>query len=240
MKKYAMLSLMAVLALGACDDDDDDPLGPSNSAEIRVVNASTGVPSVSLRRGDTELAGGVAFQTASSCSNLRRVPTGSQELEFRATANPATTKTVTFNFAAGQRYTVVLYGPTNNLQAVVIPDEATPVAAGANNNRLRFINATTTAGDIFATTATGTITGTPTVANLAGGAGTTGAAMYQNIANTNVRFRMFNTGTTAGNPRGDYTINTTTNFPASRNATIVFTDAATGQSVTGFQINNCS
>jgi hypothetical protein len=240
MKKYAMLSLMVVLAFGACDDDDDDPLGPSNSAEIRVVNASTGVPSVSLLRNGNEILGGVAFQTASSCSNLRRVPTGSQTLQFRATANPATTEDVTFTFAAGQRYTVVLYGPANNLNAVVIPDEPTPVAAGANSNRLRFINAQTTAGDIFATTATGTITGTPTVANLGAGSGTTGATMYQNIATTNVRFRLFNTGVTTGNPRGDYTINTAASFPTSRNATIVFTDAATGQTVTGFQINNCS
>ena len=242
MKKYAILSLMAVLALGACDDDDDDGdvLGPTNSAEIRIVNASAGVPSVSLRRGNSEILGGIAFQTASSCTNLKRVPSGSQTLEFRATANPSTTKSVTFNFVAGQRYTVVLYGPANNLQAVVLDDEPTAGTATANNNRLRFINAQTTAGDIFATTATGTITGTPTVNNLGAGSSTTGATMYQNIANTNVRFRLFNDNVTTGNPRGDYTINTTTNFPASRNATIVFTDAATGQTVTGFQINNCS
>ena len=237
MKKYAMLSLMAVLALGACDDDDDS-LGPSNSAEIRVVNASPGIPSVGLFRGGDQLVGGVTFQNASSCSNLQRVPAGTQTLEFRATASPTTTKTVQANFVAGERYTVVLFGPTNNLQAYVLQDEKTPVAATANNNRLRFINATPTAGDIYWTTAAGTIGGTANVGNLASGASTTGASLYQNIANTNVRFRLTNVGSTTA--RGDYTINTTTNFPASRNATIVFTDAATGSTTTGFQINNCS
>ena len=238
MKKYAMLSLMAALALGACDDADD-LLGPNNSAEIRVVNASTGLPSVGLFRNGSQLVSGVGFQTASSCSNLRRVPSGSQTLEFRSTANPATVKSVTATFAAGQRYTVVLFGPANNLQAVVLQDEENPVAATENNNRIRFINATPTAGDIFWTTATDPITGNANVANLGSGASTSGANLYRNIADANVRFRLFNVGATT-NPRGDYTINTTTSFPASRNTTIVFTDAATGGTTTGFQINNCA
>jgi hypothetical protein len=238
MTKYALLSLLAVLALGACDDDDDS-LGPSNSAEIRVVNASAGVPSVSLFRNGTQIVGGVGFQQSSSCSNLRRVPTGNQTLEFRATANPATTKTVSANFAAGQRYTVLLSGPSNNLQAVVLQDEQTPVNATANNNRIRFINATASAGDIYATTAAGAIAGNPTVANLAAGASTSGATIYQNIANTNVRFRLVNPATTTP-VRGDYTINTGASYPASHVTTLIFTDAATGQTITGFQMNNCS
>jgi hypothetical protein len=234
------MSLMAVLALGACDDDDEDPLGPSNSAEVRVVNASAGVPSVNVFRGNDQIAGGVGFQSAQACSSIERVPSGNQTLQFRSTTNPAVTEDVgPFNFVAGQRYTVILYGPANNLQAAVIADEATPGTATTGNNRLRFINAQTTAGDIFATTPTGTITGNPTVANLGGGTGTTGTTMYRDIATGSTRFRLFNTGTTTGNPRGDYTLSTT-GFPTSRNATIVFTDAATGQTATGFQINNCS
>lgn len=62
--------------------------------------------------------------------------------------------------------------------------------------------------------------------------------MYQSIANTNVRFRLFNTGTTA-TARGDYTWSAT-GLPASRNSTIVFTDAATQGGATAFRINNCS
>ena len=240
MKKYAILSLMAVLALGACSDDDEDTLGPSNSAEIRVVNASNGVPSVGLFRGSSQLLGGVGFQTASSCDNIKRVPAGQQTLEFRSTASASVTKSVPFNFVAGQRYLVVLYGPSNNLSAVVLPEQSTTTTAGTNMNRLRFINATTTAGDIYATTAAGTITGTPTVGNLSGGGSTSGTTMYQDIANTNVRFRLFNTSTTTGTPRGDYTINTTNSFPTSRNAAIVFTDAVTAGGATAFQINACS
>ena len=237
MKKYAMLSLMAVLAVGACDDDDDS-LGPNNSAEIRVVNASTGIPTVGLFRGGNQLVGGVGFQSASSCANLQRVPSGQQTLEFRSTASPTTTKSVTATFVAGERYTIVLHGPTNALEVAVLQDEKSPVAATQNNNRLRFINATATPGDIYWTTADGTIGGTANVNDLAAGASTTGANLYQNVASTNVRFRL--TGATNTTVRGDYTINTTTSFPASRNATIVFTDAATGSTTTGFQINNCS
>ena len=237
MKKYAMLSLMAVLALGACDDDDDDSLGPTNSAEIRVVNASTGVPSVGLFRGGDQIIGGVGFQVAPSCSNIERVPSGTQTLEFRATASPTTTKTVQHNFVAGQRYTVVLYGPSNNLQAVVLQDQPSVTAATAGNNRVRFINATTTAGDIFATANTNTPTGNPTVANLGAGASTSGATLYQHITTANNIFRLYNTGTTA-TARGTFTFSNT-GLPEHRNATIIFTDAATVGGPTAIQVNDC-
>ena len=238
MKKYAILSMMLVLALGACDDDDEDTLGPSNSAEVRVVNASTGVASVGLFRGGSQLLGGVGFQTASACDNLKRVPAGNQTLEFRSTASPTTTKTVQHNFVAGQRYLVLLSGPSNNLVATVFEDPAVTNAT-TGNNRLRFINTTTTAGDIFATAnTTANPTGAATVANLAGGASTSGTTMFREVPTGNAAFRLYNVGATT-NPRGTYTLSTT-GFPASRNATIVFTDAATGSTTTGFQVNACS
>jgi hypothetical protein len=232
-----MLSLMAMIALGACGDDDD-PVSSQEVAEVRVVNASPGTPSVTVAISNRTLVTDVAFQTASGCSSTLRVPAGNQIINFRASATSSTNvKAIPFSFVAGQRYTIVLFGPSNNLQAAVVPDEATPGTAGANANRLRFINATSTAtaADIFGTTATGTIGGTPQVANLASGAGTAGTTMYQDIANTNVRFRLFNTGTTA-TARGDFTLGTFTN---SRNATIVFTDAATTGGPTAFQVNSC-
>jgi hypothetical protein len=239
MKKYAILSLMAVLALGACDDDDDDSLGPSNSAEIRVVNASVGVPTASLYRGNDQLIGGVAFQSASSCDNLERIPSGQQTIEFRSTTDPNVRKSTPATFTAGQRYTVVLYGPANNLQIAVVPDQQTVTAASASNNRLRFINATTTAGDIFATaTATGNPTGAATVANLGGGTGTSGATQYREIPTTSGVFRLYNVGNTT-TPRGTLTFSNT-GLPTSRNATIIFTDAATGGTTTALQMNECS
>ena len=71
---------------------------------------------------------------------------------------------MTYNFLPGQNYTVVYYG-TNNV--VVYPETFTAPSTG--NAALRFVNATGSAGDLYLTTPTGTISGTPTVLNFAAG-----------------------------------------------------------------------
>ena len=236
MKKYAILSLMAVLALGACDDDDD-PAGTGGTAQVRVVNATTvsgtttnTYNSVGLFRGTTQVVGGVAASNASGCGTTYTVPAGSQTLHFRATGATAQVGTVTHNFVAGRRYTVVLYGTNNTVQAKVFEEE-TQQNAAANTRRVRFINASTnaTAGDVYATaTATTNPTGSATASNI----GTGAQSGYFNVANTNNAFRFYNTGTTT-TARTSYTLNTT-GFPASNNTTVIFTDTG------AFQVNNCS
>lgn len=240
MKKYAFLSLLAVLALGACDDDDD-PTGNTQTAQVRVVNATTATTgtnnftSVSLFRGATgtnQVVGGVpagvntSTVNASACSPTLTVPSGSQTLRFRATGGSTDAASVTHNFVAGRRYVVVLTGNNNTGLAARVFEE-TAANATSGNRRIRFINASSTAGDIFATpTTTGTPTGTPTA--VAAGA----ASDFVSVANANTGFRIFNTGTTT-TARQSLTLNTT-NFPASGNAMVIFTEAG------AFQVNACS
>src|SRR5687767_1420985 len=237
MKKFAMLSLAAVLALGACDDD---PTGNDDEAQVRIVNATTGTNFVSVNafRGTTELVTGVAAGGASSCGTTYTVPAGNQTINFRTIAGGTTNhESITFNFQADQKYTVILYGTNADLRAMVVQDEAVQQNATAGNRRLRFINASTsnTAADIFArTTSTGNPTaGTASATNVAAGAAATANnSIYFSIPTTNNIFQLYNTGTVA-NPRATYTLSTT-GFPGSGNSTIVFTDTG------AFQINNCS
>ena len=247
MKKFAILSLMAVLALGACDDDDD-PTGNDNEAIVRVVNATTVATggnntyaAIDAFRGTgtgTQLGGTVQAGAQTVCSQTIEVPAGSQQLNFRT---PGSTTNVagaarTFNFTAGRRYTIIFYGTPTNPQSMVVEDLEGTATSG--NRRVRFINATTnaTAADIYArsTTATTFPTGTTaTFTNVATGtAAGTGAAMYANIPTANTTFQIFNTGATTGTARASYTLNSST-IPAS-GTTIVFTDQG------AYQINNCS
>ena len=240
MKKYAFLSLLAVLALGACDDDDD-PAGTGGTAQVRVVNATTATTgtntytSVSLFRGtSTQVVGGVAAGSssgtvnASACSPTLTVPAGSQTLNFRATGQTTNAASVTHNFVAGKRYLVVLTGNNNaGLNATVV--EETQENATSGNRRIRFFNASGTAGDIYATANTTTApTGTPT----AGGLAARGASSYTAVPTANTGFRIYNTNTTT-TARQSLTLNTT-NFPASGNAWVFFTEAG------AFQVNACS
>ncbi len=240
MKKYAMLSLMAVLALGACDDDDD-PTGNDDTAQVRIVNATTGSNFVAVNalRGNTEIVTGVQAGAGSSCATTYTVPAGNQTINFRTIAGGTTNQEqISFNFQADQKYTIILYGTNTDLRAMVVQDELTQQAATAGNRRLRFINASTnnTAADIFArTSSTGNPTaGTANATNVASGsAATANSSMYFLIPNANNVFQLYNTGTVT-NPRATYTLSTT-NFPTSGNSTIIFTDASTA-----YQINNCS
>ena len=235
MKKYAMLSLMAVLALGACDDDD--PVSP-NTAQVRIVNATTGATYASIHafRGNTEIVSGITAGVASVCATTYTVPSGSQTINFRTTAGGITNhEQIEFNFQANHRYTVVVYGTNADIRAMVV-DDGTQTNAPANQRRLRFINASVnnTAGDVYArANTTGAPTGAATVSNIASGtAGSVGGSNYVNLANTLNFFQFFNTGTTA-NARATYDATTAT-FPASANATIYFTDTG------AFKVNNCT
>src|SRR5688572_10243750 len=185
MKKYAMLSLMAVLALGACDDDDD-PSGPAQTASVRVINATTGTQTggIDVFRGTTSLSTGVAQGQGSACSQNLTVPAGSQTINVRLPGSATTVETITHNFVAGQRYTILIYGTNADMRSVVITDEATQGTGTAENRRIRFINASTTGNaDVYAVaTATTAATGTPTVGALTAGATT---STYTNVPNTN-------------------------------------------------------
>ena len=237
MKKYAILSLMAVLALGACDDDDD-PTGNNQTAQVRIVNATSATTgtntftSVNVFRGNDQLVGGVpagvstSTVNASACSPTLTVPTGSQTLNFRASGQTTNAASVTHTFVANRRYVVVLTGNNNTGLNAKVFEETTGTAA-SGNRRIRFFNASSTAGDIFASpTTTGAPTGSATVAGLA----TRTESNFIDVPNANVGFRIFNTGTTT-TARQSLTLNTT-NFPAS-GAMVFFTDAG------AFQVNAC-
>src|SRR5687768_7740491 len=101
MKKYAILSLMAVLALGACDDDDD-PTGNTGTAQVRVVNAATGTtyPTITAFNGNTAIGAGVAQGQGASCASTFTVPAGNRTINFRTTGSTANVAPVAYNFQA--------------------------------------------------------------------------------------------------------------------------------------------
>ena len=231
MKKYAVLSLMAVLALGACDDDD--PVTPPQTARVRVVNASIGNASVSAFHGNNAIATNVTFQTAGACGTTMNVPVGSQTITFRS--GPTTTSTqvatVPATFQANRDYTVALLGSGAGTRAVVFEDTR-PTSVTTGNNAVRIINATATGGDVFVTTPDGTPTGG--AINLGSGVGTSNA-IYREFPVANTRVRIFDPGSTT-EPRGTFTL---AGVPTSRMATVILTDAATAGGATGFQVNAC-
>ena len=230
--KYCSLVLVAAsaFALTACGNDTTEP---SNTASVRFVNASVINTAVNGTVGGTTVASNLAFQNSSSTGACVNVPAGSQTVGFNAASGGVTIGAgATANFEAGKRYTVVLYG--NGTTAVYQDNFATPTSG---NNAIRFINGTSTAADIFGTTASGSVTGSPTVSNLGAftATGSTGGTAFNSYANTNVRWRSFDVGTTS-TARGDFTL---ANMPSNGVTTVVFTPAASAGGATAFMVNPC-
>jgi hypothetical protein len=235
MKRFPFLPLLALLALNACDDDDD-PTGNDDVALVRIVNAAPEAAnaSVNVFEGTDQLVSGVGFQTASACSNLIELEPGQHTLAFRRPASATVDiETETFTFAANETYTVVLYNSGNNLDAFVLQDDQ-PATATAGNNMVRIINATNTAGDVYVTTPAGTVSGTADISNLAAGAATT-SNTFRPFPTAETRFRLTGVGNTT--VRGDRELQ---NVPSSRMTTVVFTEVSSGGgTVNAVQFNPC-
>lgn len=229
--------LAALIVAGACGGSDST--SPKNTANVRVVNASSSTANLNATAGTQSLSSGLSFQNTNAAATCTSINSGSQTINFTSGSSTTNIGSVTYNFLAGQNYTVVYYG-TNN--AVVYPETFTAPATG--NNALRFINATGSAGDIFLTTPTGTVSGTPTVPNLAAGSvsgfnssSAPGGTFVNTYPVANTRVRLFNVGQTNGTPRADFTIGT---MAANRVGTVVLSPAPSGGSTTGFLVNSCA
>jgi Domain of unknown function (DUF4397) len=219
----------APILLMACDDDEPAS-GSQQFAKIRVINASPTTATVTASIGSLNL-GTVAFRSGGA--GCFQVPVGSQTVTFTsggstvATAGP-------LNFQTGQPQTLVLFGTGTARTVSVLPDNFAAAATGMN--QIRFINAQTAAGDVFVTTPTGTVSGTPSASLASGAVSTGGSVGFLPFPTANTRIRLFNTGVTTGEPRTNFTLGT---LPASRTTTVVFVEAGTPAGATAFTVDPC-
>jgi hypothetical protein len=162
--RSVLLGLAAVAALSACDDDDD-PVSPPATAQVRVVHASADAPNVDVLVDGNAVLTNVPFKAA---SNYLAVPAGTRNLKVRATGSSTIVIDADATTTSGASYTVLATGPVAAIAPLVLEDDLTNPAAG--NIKLRLVHASPTAGtvDIYVTapgddlaTATPTLAGVP-------------------------------------------------------------------------------
>jgi len=217
----AMLATTAFATLAACNSDDNTTNPTPQTARVRVVNLDPSSANAGVYSNGSLVGSNVGFgASAASCID---VPVG-QSLSFRAAGGTTDlTTNASPGFAAGQNYTVVLYRSGGTAQSAILSD-ANITAPTTDNNGIRFFNATGTAGDVYVTAANGTISGTPSSANLAAGTATTGASAFGNFPTANTQIRMFNVGTSTGTPRVNTSF-TSGNLSAARTGTAFLTES---------------
>ena len=158
------LTLLATLAVSACNNDDD-VTAPATTAELRVVHASPDAPNVDVLVDNTAALTNVAYRAAST---YLQVPSGSRNLKVRATGTTTVVIDQTATLNQGSAYTVIATGRVASIAPLVLTDDQTSPAAG--NVRLRLVHASPAAGnvDIYVNAPTADITtATPTLANVA-------------------------------------------------------------------------
>jgi len=223
------LALLTLVAVAACNDDDE-ALTVANAASVQFVNAGT-AGTVFGTNGSTALSTSLATGAASSTCVL--VAPGSS-LGFSESGISVTSSSST-SLVAGQRYTAVLTGTGTSRTMFVLPEITGTITTG--NYGLRIINATSQTGNIFVTTPTGSATGTATStlgASTATG-GTTGTNGFMLTPTANTRVRFFGTAS-ATTPLADYTV---TNGTSGSATTVVFANNATG-GVIAFTVPQCT
>jgi hypothetical protein len=227
----SILAALLLAPLVACDDDGGTgPQGPV-FAHVRIVNAVLGSSNVEvLRTGESAPVATLDFREyTATCVD---VPAGTRTLTFQSGGTPLATVEATFG--AEDNWSVFLTAANGTYRAVALSDVH---RAATGNNALRFINASSSPGDVYATdpnAAPGP--STLAVGNLGPLALSNEEPPYLARPTTDTRVRFYDVGVTAGTPRGDITLR---DVLAARLATVVFTDPGTPPGVTAFIVLPC-
>lgn len=223
--KVLALGLVALGALAGCENTGTGPSGVvgTTSARVRFVNAISGVNGSLLLTSNGTVVG-TPQSFANGSATCVSVGSGNGRRLVFGTADPGGTAIVdslgslTTSLGAGGNYTIIATGTAADPRLLVLDNTAT--AATAGNANVRFVNATGTPVDFFATS--GTALGIPTAANIAANAA--GSFAVIPVTNSTLTFR--NVGSTAP------TFTSTGTFNAGQTYNVILLPNATS---TGFQ-----
>lgn len=163
-RRLALLGA-ALLTIGACDDDDDDPTGPGATAQLRVMHASPNAPNVDVLVDNETVLTNVAYRAVSPFDD---VAAGSRRIRVRATGTTTAVIDENVDFVAGNSYTVLAAGLLTTIEPVVALDNLEAPPSG--QMKLRVIHAAPTAGsvDVYVTApGTSLVQSTPVLSNVA-------------------------------------------------------------------------
>jgi len=162
----AAISLVALNGAGSLEILDEN-----TPTSLQVVHASSNAPDVDVLANGAELVGDLPFGTA---TGFLEVPADIYTVEVTVANDPDTVAIgpADIDFAAGVRHSVLAIGQLENIEPLILTDDARRVATEA---KVRIVHASTLAGnvDIYVTAPDADITDlTPTLADIPFGANT--------------------------------------------------------------------
>ena len=218
-RSLCILSL--IVAAAGCNSEQPTSVGPGvEVARVRIVNAAPGVPAMEVIRNGvaTPLATNLNYGAfTQACVQL---PADiAHTLTFRSGGTALTS--ATFTPTADAKYTAVLSRSGSTYRAMILADATT---ATAGNNALRFLNASSGAGDVYVTAPGGELTAATRVQGNMGVTATgTDVPAFILAETTRTLVRLYDVNATTGTPRAELTLS---GLPTSRLATVILADMA--------------
>ena len=126
--------------------------GGSSTAQVRVVNAIVGTPSIDVYATDAKVVSGVAANAASAYASLGN---GTYTVRVTNTGSATALSSSSASVSGGTNYTLVAFGRSSAVQVFYLTDGES-AAATANTAKVRVLNTAVDAGpvDLYLTDAT--------------------------------------------------------------------------------------
>lgn len=180
-----LVGVAGVALLAACGGGSNSSSG---SASMRLLNATSGYPSLDLTLDTTKANTAIAFGAAGTYGSAA---TSGVATVISNTGSSAALSTVTRTLSKDAHYTLIAYGSTGALKTQVIQEDVTAPASGLTS--LQVLNLAPDAGpvDVYLTGSTDTLDGaTPIATALSSGSG----LPYTSITSGSYRLRVTGTG----------------------------------------------
>lgn len=139
---WAALVTAATVLLAACGGGSDDGAGTTN---LRVLNATSDVPSLDLYLGDTKSFSAAVPDTLTAYSSAEAA-TYIVKLTNTGVTTPLFTGSYTLS--RDKNYTAVVWGRAGSLRLATLPEDDDVASISANTGRVRVYNATSETGAI--------------------------------------------------------------------------------------------
>ena len=147
-KRYALIAVALVAALGAtgCNDDDNkNPVAPAASASVMAIHASPDAPAVDLLVDNVIAGTGLAFPNNTGYLN---VSAGSHNVKVNVTGTSTTVINANVSVTGGMSYSVFAVDSVAVISALVLADDLTTPAAGKAHVRFVHLSPNAPAVDI--------------------------------------------------------------------------------------------
>ena len=144
----AAATLLAVVALTSCKDDNKNPLAPVSQGRIMTVHASPNAPAVDLLVDNTVAGSGLAYPNN---TGYLTVTAGTRNVKVNVTGTSTTVINANLPIAANASYTVFATDSVSKIAPVVLTDNLATPATGKAHVRFVHLSPNAPAVDIAVT-----------------------------------------------------------------------------------------